>query len=111
MASNGQPQGHTKGAPVPLAMHTKEQPPANANAHHNTITRATSMVHKAVPPQGMLKDRLAMPRYQSNWELACTIAMAKAGWVQHPIHQQANMHAPKAFSINQGQTPGACPQQ
>ena len=98
VASNGQPQGAHQGCTSDICHAQKGAAPANANAQHNTITRTTFMRHKGVPPQGMLKDRLAMPRYQSNWELACTIAMAKAGWVQHPIHQQAKNACPQSIS-------------
>ena len=90
-------------------MHKKEQPPANAYAHHNTITKAIFMGHKGVPAQGMLKDRLVMSRYHSHWQCACSIAMPKAGWVQHQSQQQAKCMHPNAFLKQPGPTPQGLP--
>ena len=81
-----------------LPMHKTEQPPANAYAQHNRVTRATAMGHKGAPPQGMLTDMLVMPRCPSHWQRACTLAMPKAGWVHHQSQQQATMYAPQCIS-------------
>ena len=103
------PKGHTRGAPLALPMHNNEQPPANAYAQHNRVTRATGMGHKGVPPQGMIKDMLVMPRCPSHWQISCILAMPKAGWVQHQSQQQAKCLHPNAFLKQPGSTPRGCP--
>ena len=109
MASNGQPQGHTKGAPVPLAMHTKEQPPANAYAHHNTITKA--IFHGA---QGCTSTRHAQ-RQACHVQVPFPLAMS-----MHPCHAQgrlgarpkpatSKLHAPQCISQSTRVNPQGLP--
>ena len=69
------------------------------------------MWHKGVPAQGMLKDRLGMPRYHSHWQWACTIAMAKAGWVQHQSQHQSKHMPPEHFLNQPGSIHMGFPQQ
>ena len=92
------PKGHTRGAPVAVAMHTNEQPPANAYAHHNTITKA--IFHGA---QGCTSTRHAQ-RQACHVQVPFPLAMS-----MHPCHAQgrlgatpkpatSNMHAPQCIS-------------